>query len=135
MRSAPSSSRTLARTFLATKKATSSGIGVAFWLGLLHQDRDPHLELGRLDRDRQPGVEARGQALVDVDQPLRVGVAGHDDVRALGEQRLEGVEELLLRALLAGEELDVVDQQQVERVVLGLQLVEGLALVVLAPRR
>ena len=52
-------------------------------------------------------------------------------MRALGEQRLEGVEELLLRALLAGEELDVVDQQQVERVVLRLQLVEGLALVVL----
>ena len=100
-------------------------------VGLLHQDRDPHLELGRLDRDGQPGVEARGQALVDVDQSLRIGVAGHDDVRALGEQRLEGVEELLLRALLAGEELDVVDQQQVERVVLRLQLVEGLALVVL----
>ena len=37
----------------------------------------------------------------------------------LGQQRLEGVEELLLRAVLAGEELDVVDQQQVERVVLA----------------
>ena len=35
------------------------------------------------------------------------------------EQRLEGVEELLLGALLAGEELDVVDQQQVERVVVS----------------
>ena len=37
----------------------------------------------------------------------------------LGEQRLEGVEELFLRAVLAGEELHVVDQQQVERVVLA----------------
>ena len=52
-------------------------------------------------------------------------------MRPLGEQRLEGVEELLLRSLLAGEELHVVDEQQVERVVFRLQLVEGLALVVL----
>jgi hypothetical protein len=103
----------------------------ALGVGLAHQDGHAHLELGRLDGHRQAGVEAAGQALVDVHQPLGVGVAGHDDVRALGQQRLEGVEELLLRAVLAGEELHVVDQQQVQRVVLGLQLVEGLALVVL----
>jgi hypothetical protein len=103
----------------------------ALGLGLADQDGHAHLELGRLDGHRQPGVEAAGQPLVDVGQPLGVGVAGHDDVRALGQQRLEGVEELLLRALLAGEELHVVDQQQVQVVVLGLQLVEGLALVVL----
>jgi hypothetical protein len=30
------------------------------------------------------------------------------------EQRIEGVEELLLGAVLAGEELDVVDQQRVD---------------------
>jgi hypothetical protein len=35
-------------------------------------------------------------------------------VRLLGQQRFEGVEELLLRALLAGDELDVVDEQQIE---------------------
>jgi hypothetical protein len=50
---------------------------------------------------------------------------------ALGQQGLEGVEELFLGAVLAGEELHVVDQQQVQVVVLGLQFVEGLALVVL----
>jgi len=30
------------------------------------------------------------------------------------QQLVEGVEELLLRALLAGEKLDVVDQQRIE---------------------
>ena len=100
-------------------------------MGLIDQNRHPHLELGRLDRHGQAGIEATGQALVDVHQALRVGVAGHDDVSPLGQQRFEGVEKLLLRALLAGEELHIVNQQQVERMVFGLQLIKGLALVVL----
>ena len=37
-------------------------------------------------------------------------------------ERVEGVEKLLLRAVLAGEELDVVDQQHVDRPVLGPEL-------------
>jgi hypothetical protein len=120
------------------KNATSSGIcaggggaGRRLGLGLADQDGHAHLELGRLDGDGQPGVEAAREAFIDVGETLGIGVAGHDDVRAARQQRLEGVEELLLRAFLAGEELDVVDQQQVEVVVLRLQLVEGLALVIL----
>ena len=45
------------------------------------------------------------------------------------DQRVEGVEELLLGPALAVEELDVVDQQQVERAVVALEVVEGLVLV------
>jgi hypothetical protein len=71
----------------------------------------------------------RDQPFVDVGQALGVGVAGQHDVALLGQQRFEGVEELFLRALLVGEKLHVVDQQQVERVVTLLELVEGLALV------
>jgi hypothetical protein len=103
----------------------------AFERGLAHEDGHAHFQLGRFDGHGQAGVEAAGQSFVDVHQPLGVGVAGHDDVGALGQQGFEGVEELLLRAVLAGEELHVVDQQQIEVVVLGLQFVEGLALVVL----
>ena len=44
------------------------------------------------------------------------------------QQLVEGVEELFLRALLAGEELDVVDQQRVERTVGGLELVHRVVL-------
>src|SRR5690606_40936347 len=61
-------------------------------------------------------------------QLLRIGVAGDDQLLARSEQRFEGVEELLLRAVLAAEELDVVDEQQVERLVLLLELVQRLAL-------
>ena len=49
---------------------------------------------------------------------------------AATSRAIEGVEELFLRAVLVVKELDVVDQQQVGRVVLGLQRVEGLSLVV-----
>ena len=41
-------------------------------------------------------------------------VAGDDDLLHALVQRVEGVEELFLRALLAGEELDVVDEQHVD---------------------
>jgi hypothetical protein len=42
-------------------------------------------------------------------------------------QRVEGVEELLLHAFLAAQELDVVDQQQVHRAVLLAELDQPLA--------
>ncbi|MDT4849219.1 hypothetical protein FQZ97_833340 [compost metagenome] len=66
---------------------------------------------------------------MDVGQALGVGVAGQHDVRLARQQGLEGVEEFFLRALFVGEELHVVDQQQIQRVVTLLELVEGLALV------
>ena len=105
------------------------GHGHALGLGLAQQDRHPHFQLGRLDRHRQAGIEARDQAAVDARQFLRIGVAGDDDLLALRHHRLEGVEELFLRAVLAGEELDVVDQEQVQRMVVALEIVERLALV------
>ncbi len=66
---------------------------------------------------------------MDVRQALGVGVGCHHDVRFLGQEGLESVEKLFLGAVLVGEELHVVDQEQIERVVLLLELVEGLALV------
>ena len=93
------------------------------------QDRDAHLELRRFERDGQAPAEARDQALLDAGDLLRVRVAGDDDLLVRLDQRVEEVEELLLRAALAAEELDVVDQQQVERAVVALEVVEGLVLV------
>ena len=50
-------------------------------------------------------------------------------MRLFGQQRLERIEELLLRTVLVGEELDVIYQQQVERVIAVLEFVKSLALV------
>ncbi len=98
-------------------------------LRLGEQDRHAHLELGRLERHGQAPAEARDQALLDAGDLLRVGVAGDDDLLVRLDQRVEQVEELLLRAALAAEELDVVDEQQVERAIVPLELVERLVLV------
>ena len=47
---------------------------------------------------------------------------GDDDLLPRLVEVVERVEELLLRALLAGDELDVVDQEEVDRAVLGAEL-------------
>src|SRR6185312_5314649 len=97
--------------------------------GFRQQDRDAHLELRRLQRDRQSPAETRNQPFLDARDLLRVGVAGNHHLLARFDQRVEQVEELLLRAALAVEKLDVVDQQKVERPVIALEIVERLVLV------
>ena len=44
------------------------------------------------------------------------------------EQRIEGMEEFFLRMLFAGEELNVVDQQRIQRAIGGLELVDAIVL-------
>ena len=45
------------------------------------------------------------------------------------DQRIEGIEEFFLGAVLSAEELDIVDEQQIQRVVVLLESVEGFVLV------
>jgi len=66
---------------------------------------------------------------MDVGQTFGVGVAGHDDMGLACQQGFEGVEELLLRALLVGKKLHVIDQQQIKRVIAFLEFIKGLALI------
>src|SRR5262249_59468792 len=51
----------------------------------------------------------------DLGYVLGRGVARHDDLLARFVEVVEGVEELFLRPLLAGDELDIVDQQEIDR--------------------
>src|SRR5690606_3450606 len=101
---------------------------LAFSRRLRHQDRDTRLELGRLDRDRQSPAEARLQPFLEAGDLLRIAVAGQDDLTLALEQRVERVEELFLRALLAGEKLDIVDQERIERAIRALELVDRVVL-------
>ena len=98
-------------------------------LGLREQDRDAHLELGRFQGHGEAPAEAGDQPFLDARDLLRVGVAGDDHLLVAFDERVEQVEELFLRAALAAEELDVVDEEQVERPVVALELVERLVLV------
>ena len=86
-------------------------------LGLLLQDGNLGLQVGWLDVHHQPPLKARTQPVFKVRQLLGRTVAGDDDLLIQLMQRVEGVKELLLRALLAAEELDVVDQQHIHRAI------------------
>ncbi len=83
----------------------------------------------------KPPAEARLQPLLETVDFLRVAIAGQDHLLLAFEQRVEGVEELFLRAVLAGKKLDVVDQQRIEGAIGGLELVDGVVLQRLAPCR
>ena len=82
-------------------------------LRLLADDRDARLELRRLDVGHEAPLEARHEALLHLVELLGVLVARDDDLLARLMKRVERVEKLFLRLRLAGEEMDVVDEEQV----------------------
>src|SRR5690606_13866937 len=94
---------------------------------LLAQDGDARLQLGRLDVRDQPPLETVPQPVLQRHQLLGRPVAGQHDLLVGVVQRVEGVEELLLRRLLVRQELDVVDQEDVH---LAVALAEAVALAV-----
>ena len=73
-------------------------------------------------------LEARDEALFELGDFAGRLVAGENDLFAAFEERIEGVEELLLRALFAGEELDVVDEQDVGLAVPATEFDQGIRL-------
>jgi hypothetical protein len=99
---------------LAMYSSTSSGRRHPLEGRLLAEDRDPGLEVGRLDVADEAPLEPGPQPLLEPGQLLRRQVGGDDDLLRRVVQRVEGVEELLLRLHLAGQELDVVDEEHVD---------------------
>ena len=104
---------------------TSCGDREALPLGLELQDRDPRLEVGRLDVDAQPPPEPADQPFLQPRQLVRRPVGRDRDLPRAAVQVVERVEELGLRLFALGEELDVVDQQDVD---LAVPLAEPIAL-------
>ncbi len=90
-------------------------------LRLLAQNRDAGLEFGRLNVGDQAPLEPGAQPVLERRQLLGRPVGGDDDLLVRVVQRVEGVEELLLDAFLALDELDVVDQQHVDVAVAALE--------------
>ena len=83
-------------------------------LGLGAQDRDARLEVGRRQVGDEAPFEAAAQPFLERRDQLRRPVGREHDLLAVLVDRVEGVEELLLGPLLVGDELDVVDEQQVD---------------------
>ena len=63
----------------------------------------------------QPALQADLDAVFQILDLARRAVGGNDDLLVLVDQRVEGVEELFLRAVLAGDELHVIDHQHIDR--------------------
>ena len=82
-------------------------------LGFAFDDGDTGLKIRRLNVGGQAPLKPGAQTLLQRFDLLRRAVRRDDDLPAIVVQRVEGVEKLLLRALLAGQELDVVDEQHI----------------------
>ena len=82
------------------------------------EDRQAGLEVGRLDVGDQAPLEPGAEAVLERRDLLGRPVGRDDDLLVDLVEGVEGVEELLLGAVLAGQELDVVDEQHVDSPVL-----------------
>ena len=92
------------------------------------QDRDPGLVVRRGDVDDQPAGEAADEPLVQRLDLRGRPVAGQDDLAVGGLQRVGQPQQLGLHFPPVGEELDVVDQQQIhveEALAVGLAVAGG----------
>ena len=94
----------------------------------LAQDGQARAEVGRLDVADQAGLEALAQAVLERAHVARQAVRRQHELGAGRVQRVERVEELLLRLRLALEELDVVDEQHVDAAVGGLERVDAVVM-------
>ena len=95
---------------------------------LLADDCEPGFVIGLPDLRRQTPLKARDQPLFQVLDLADRTITRDDDLLMVFVERVEGVEELLLDTLFAGEELDVIDQENVH---LAIPLPETPDLVVL----
>ena len=80
----------------------------------LAQDRDAVLEVRLADIGHHPPLEARDQPVFEAGDLLGRPVRGQHHLLAGLEQRVEGVEELVLGHFLAFQEMHVVHQEEVD---------------------
>ncbi len=113
--SAPSSRRTFPGARSAIWRRTSGSGRPSTASEAKRQSRATRvLHVGRLELDGEAPLEPVAEALLQARERARRAIARHHDLLAGREQRVEGVDELLLGLRLALEELDVVDQESVE---------------------
>ncbi len=85
-----------------------------FLLRLFLQDRDLGFEIGRLNIGDQSPLEAAAQPVFNFGQLFGGTVAGDDDLLHGVVQGVKRMEKFFLRPLLAGQKLNVIDQQDID---------------------
>ena len=97
-------------------------------LRLVLEDRDPELEVWRFDVGDHSPVKAADEPCFESGDFGWWPVARDDDLAAGFVERVERVEELVLRGFLAAEKLDVIDEQEIGLAVPAPEVVGGAAL-------
>src|SRR5437762_5321095 len=77
------------------------------------QDRHACFDIGRLELSRKSPFETGNESMLEIRNLGRWAVARENNLFMPVEKGVEGVKKFLLRALLAAEKLNVVDQEQV----------------------
>ena len=92
-----------------------AGILLAVEFCLLLQDPKTQFVIRRMQVDDQTALQAAFDTILKILDLARRAVGGNHDLFVLIDQRIEGVEELFLRAVLAGDELHIIDHQDIDR--------------------
>ena len=114
----------LLTTLRAMNSMTSDVIGTAPSSALARRIAIRVSRSGAVRSAIRPHSNRRPQPLLERQDRLRRPVRAQDDLLAVLVDRVERVEELFLRPLLVGDELDVVDQEEVDPAVAGPELVD-----------
>ena len=88
---------------------------------LAADDRHAGLKIGRLDICQKTPLKAGAEPVLQCFDLLGRAVAGEDDLLIAFVKRIKGVEELLLRTLFAGDELDIIDSKKIRLTVFFLK--------------
>ena len=92
---------------------------------LVAKDCQTCFEIRRLDVGDEAPLEAPAQAFFECGDGVGHTVGGDDDLLVGAVERVERVEEFLLESFLAGDELDVVDEQHVDVAITASKRVRG----------
>ena len=81
--------------------------------GFVLDDRHARLKVGRLNIRDQAPFEPRFQTILQTQHLIGRPVGGQNDLVVVLIEVIEGMEEFLLRRFLAGDKLDIVDEEQI----------------------
>lgn len=93
-------------------------------LGFLQNKSGSHLNVGWLDVNSKTAHKAGDETIFQAFDFTRFAIRGENDLAIAKVKRIEGVEEFLLGIFLAGDELDVVDQNTVNVTVFIFELID-----------
>ena len=96
-----------------------------FHLGLLVQDRDPGLHVRGLNVGDESPLETVSEAVLKSRDFLGKSVRGNDDLFVGFVEGVEGMKKLLLSSFLAGQELDVIENEHINITEPGLEFIHS----------